>query len=89
MTALKDLLASERGLLALALIAAATVLASLGHMSVEAWRDFAVWIFGIYVGGKSLTSAAAVLKLAPAPIAASLAPAPAEAPAPVPGEAQA
>jgi hypothetical protein len=62
MNALKDLCASERGLLAVALIIAATVLAALGHMSVEDWRSFAVWIFGIYVGGKSLTSAALALK---------------------------
>lgn len=65
MNALKDLFASERGLLAVALIAAATVLAALGHMSEAAWREFAVWIFGIYVGGKSLTSAALALKPAP------------------------
>jgi len=71
MVAFKDLFASERGLLAVVLIMAATTLTALGHMSVAAWQDFALWIFGIYAGAKTLTSSVSLLKR-PAPSAASV-----------------
>lgn len=62
MQALKDLMGSERGLFGLVLIIAATVLTGLDRMTVTAWQDYSMWIFGIYVGGKSITSTAGLLK---------------------------
>lgn len=75
MSALQDLFASERGLFALVLVVAATVLTALGHMAVTQWQDFALWVFGIYAGAKTVTSSVGLLKqpAAPAP-----APAPTE-----------
>lgn len=89
MGALSDLLKSERGFFALVLVIASTVLAALGQMTMDAWRDFNLYIFGIYVTGKSLTGAVALYKggssepEAPAPTPAP-APAPAPDPAPTP-----
>jgi len=85
MLALQDLFASERGLFALVLVLAATVLTALGHMPVTQWQDFALWVFGIYVGAKTVTSSVGLLKR-PAPTTAagvieavtSVAPAPVE-----------
>jgi hypothetical protein len=85
MLALQDLFASERGLFALVLVLAATVLTALGHMPVTQWQDFALWVFGIYAGTKTVTSSVGLLKR-PAPTTAagvieavtSVAPAPAE-----------
>lgn len=85
MLALQDLFASERGLFALVLVLAATVLTALGHMPVTQWQDFALWVFGIYAGAKTLTSSVSLLKR-PAPTTAagvieavtSVAPAPVE-----------
>jgi hypothetical protein len=70
MVAFKDLFASERGLLAIVLILAATVLAAIGQMPIGAWQDFALWIFGIYAGAKTVTSSVSLLKR-PAPTTAS------------------
>jgi len=70
MLALQDLFASERGLFALVLVIAATVLTALGHMPVTQWQDFALWVFGIYAGTKTVTSSVGLLKR-PAPSAAS------------------
>ena len=87
MGALTDLLKSERGFFALALVIASTVLTGLGQMTVDMWKEFNLYIFGIYVVGKSATGAVALLKggtsepEAPAPTPA---PAPAPAPAPEP-----
>lgn len=91
MGALTDLLKSERGLFAIVLVIASTVLTGLNQMTVDAWREFNLYIFGIYVTGKSLTGAVALFKggtsepetPAPAP-APTPAPAPAPAPAPTP-----
>lgn len=65
MGALKDLLASERGLVALALIIAGTVLAATGHMAITEWKEFALWVFGTYVAGKTTTGVAQIIKGAP------------------------
>jgi hypothetical protein len=79
MGALTDLLKSERGFFALVLVIASTVLTSLGQMTVETWKEFNLYIFGIYVVGKSATGAVALFKggaLEPeAPVAAPATPA--------------
>lgn len=79
MGAIKDLFASERGFFALILVIAATVLTALSQMTVDQWRDFSMTIFGIYVGGKTITGAIGIFKGAPteptAPAAAPAAPA--------------
>jgi len=62
MTGIKDLFASERGLFGLLLVISATTLTALGQMTVTQWQDFSMWIFGIYVGGKSLTGAVGLFK---------------------------
>lgn len=88
MGALTDLFKSERGFFALALVIASTVLTALGQMSIDMWKEFNLYIFGIYVTGKSLTGAVALFKGGssepekPAPT-----PAPAPAPAPEPPKA--
>lgn len=71
MSALQDLFASERGLFALVLVVAATVLTALGHMPVAQWQDFALWVFGIYASAKTLTSSVGLLKR-PAPSVAAV-----------------
>lgn len=70
MNALRDLLGSERGFFALVLVIAATVLAGVGKMTIPEWQSLVVWIFGIYVSGKTVTGAIDALALkgsAPAP----------------------
>lgn len=69
MGALKDLLASERGLVSLALIIAATVLASTGAMTVELWVSYTVQLAALFMGSKAITGAAEALasKRSPAP----------------------
>lgn len=62
MNALRDLFGSERGFFALLLVVAATLLAALGKMTTDQWQSFAIWIFGIYVGGKTVTGAVDVIK---------------------------
>ncbi len=72
MGALKDLLGSERGLLGLLLIIAITILACIGQVSFADWREYTLYVFGVYVVGKTATSVTQVIK---GPISA---PAPAE-----------
>ena len=62
MGAIQDLFESERGLFAIVLVIAATILAALGRMTVSDWQTFATTVFGIYVGGKTLTSSVAIIK---------------------------
>lgn len=59
--AIKDLLGSEKGFVALLLIIGATVLAGLDKVTFDAWRDYTVWIFAIYAGTKTATSAVAMI----------------------------
>jgi len=59
--ALKDLWASERGIVAIALIGAATVLAGMSVISADQWLDYSKWIFVTYVAGKTVTTAAATI----------------------------
>lgn len=76
--AITDLWRSERGLLCLALIIAATVLAAMSVLTTAEWLDYTKWIFLTYVVGKSVTSAVETIKGQPIP------PAPVPAPAPAP-----
>lgn len=62
MGALADLWKSERGLVAVALIAAVTTMFGLGHLTAAAWVDYTKWIFVAYVGGKTITGAVAIAK---------------------------
>lgn len=62
MGAISDLWNSERGLFAVVLILAATVLAGMKLLPISDWQTFATTVFGIYVGGKTLTSAVGIMK---------------------------
>ena len=66
MGAIADLWKSERGLLAVLLVAAAGTLAGLGHMTTPQWTEFAQWIFVTYTAGKTVTGALEIAK-GPAP----------------------
>lgn len=57
MGALLDLWKSERGLIAVALIAAATTLCGFGIIDVTAWLDYTKWIFVTYAAAKTVTGA--------------------------------
>lgn len=72
--AIKDLLSSEKGLAGGALIIAATVLAALGKMTVDAWVTYTEWIFGIYAGTKTVTSAVQAMSGKPSAPTAPTAP---------------
>ena len=61
MSAILDLLKSERGITMLALIIAATVLAALRIVTPDQWSDYTKWIFATYVGGKTLTGVAQIV----------------------------
>jgi hypothetical protein len=63
--ALRDLWKSERGLVAIALIAACTVLVFTGRLTVERWGEYTWGIFLIYAGAKTITSTASIIKSAP------------------------
>jgi len=67
MGAITDFWKSERGLFALTLVLGATVLTAMSLMSTDAWIDYTKWIFGIYVGGKSITSAVGLMANKPTP----------------------
>lgn len=62
MGALTDLWKSERGLLAVLLVATAGVLAGLGKMTTSEWTEFAKWIFITYTAGKTVTGAFQIAK---------------------------
>ena len=57
------------------IIIAATVLVAMGKMPSTDWQTFATWVFGIFVGGKTIQSGTAALHKAPAAPAAPVAPA--------------
>jgi hypothetical protein len=81
MGALTDLWKSERGLLAVLLVASAGILAGLGHMTIPEWTEFAKWIFITYTAGKTVTGA---FQIAKGGTADPERPAPTPAPAPPP-----
>jgi hypothetical protein len=62
MGAITDLWKSERGLIAVLLIVAATVLASLGKMTFADWREYTLYIFGTYAVAKTITGALQIIK---------------------------
>lgn len=62
MAALKDLWHSERGVVGVALIVGATVLAGIGIVSADDWMSYTWKIFGLYAGSKAVTGAAVALK---------------------------
>ena len=77
MGAIGDLWKSERGLLAVLLVAAAGTLAGLGHMTTPQWTEFAQWIFLTYTAGKTVTGALEIAKgPAPGAVVATVAPSP-------------
>lgn len=61
MTGLKDLFGSEKGILCLLVIVAATVLTGLGQMNVEQWTTFVEIVFGTYAVGKTATGVAGII----------------------------
>jgi hypothetical protein len=65
MGALTDLWKSERGLLAVLIIAAASVLAGMNRMPVADWQTFVTGIFITYAAGKTVTGAVELMKGAP------------------------
>lgn len=58
---IKDLARSEKAVVSLGVLIAATVLCALGHVTVEQWLEFAKWVLLVYVGGKSVQGAASAL----------------------------
>lgn len=62
MGAITDLWKSERGLLAVLIIVAATVLTALSKMTIDSWQTFVMGIFITYAAGKTVTGAVAILK---------------------------
>lgn len=77
MGAIADIWHSERGLIALAIIVAATVLAALGRMSIGDWQTFVLGVFIAYAAGKTATGVASIIKGVPDPIPPTGVPAPA------------
>jgi hypothetical protein len=65
MGAITDLLRSERGLVAIALIAATTVLCGLHVATIDQWLTYTKWIFVTYVAGKTVTGSVAMVTSAP------------------------
>ena len=62
MGALTDLWKSERGLVAVLLIVAATVLAAMGKMTFAEWREYTLYIFGTYAVTKTITGTMQIWK---------------------------
>lgn len=61
MGALKNLLGSEKGLVGLLLIVAVSVLAGFGKVTFEDWQEYTLYVFGVYVGGKTIQGVAATI----------------------------
>lgn len=60
MGAIKDLWQSERGLVGIALIAAATVLCGLATITPDQWLEYTKWIFVTYAAAKTITGSVAI-----------------------------
>lgn len=54
MKALKDILSSEKGTLALVFLICLTIALCLGKLNQDGYLETALWVFGIYVGGKTV-----------------------------------
>lgn len=65
-----NLLNSEKGVMGLALLIAASVLAAMGTIDAVAWINYTQWIFGIYAGSKAIQGAASAIANRPATPAA-------------------
>jgi hypothetical protein len=61
MGAITDLLNNGRGLLAVLLVVAATILTALGKIDPAAWTTFVTWIFGIFTVGHTVVGATTVI----------------------------
>lgn len=73
MTGLNDLLASERGVFALALAVGSSIFVYVGKMTIEQWVEFNEWLSTALIGSKTVTTAMEIFsnraKPAPAPAA--------------------
>lgn len=58
---LKDLASSEKAVVSLAVLIGFTVLTAMGQMAVADYRESALYVLGIYTGGKALQGAASAL----------------------------
>lgn len=56
MSGFSDLLKGERGILAVLLIVAVTVLVFTGHATFDQWQSFVTWVFGIFATAKTATT---------------------------------
>jgi len=65
MGAIKDLWQSERGLVAVALIAATTVMFALGYIPHDEWLAHTKWVFLTYATAKTITGTALIAKSRP------------------------
>lgn len=72
MGAIKDLLASERGLVSIVLILGITVLTALGVISGQTWADYTQWLATAYFASKTVTGVATVIKAPPAQVSAAV-----------------
>lgn len=60
MGAIKDLWQSERGLVAILLIVACTVLCAMTRLTIDQWLDYTKWIFITYAAAKTVTGTAKI-----------------------------
>lgn len=60
MGAITDLWQSERGLVAIALTVACSVLCALSVITPEQWLDYTKWVFVTYAAAKTVTGAVAI-----------------------------
>lgn len=58
---LKELFSSEKGLLGIVMLVIFSLAFFLGKITVTEWRETSLYIFGIYVGGKSIQGAASAI----------------------------
>lgn len=72
MGALTNFWNSERGLFAIVLVLAVTVMACIGTIDFDAWERVIKWISGFYIGGKTITGAVVALKAPSDPSPAKL-----------------
>jgi len=84
MGAVGDIAQSERGLFAVAIVVAATVLVVVGKLTSSDWTSFVQIIFATYVAGKSATSAVSSWSQRTSKISAGASMAPDQSPATTP-----
>lgn len=59
---LTDILKGERGLYAIALTIASTVLTALGNMTIDQWQNFNLYLYGIFATAKTATTVTGLIK---------------------------